>query len=197
MLDLLPNAYLHRMLVLNFPSFPELQTDRLILRSYVPSDAPALFAMRTNEEVMRYIDRERPKDIDAIELMITQMIAAYQQQKSLVWAIALKENPALMIGSIGYYRTDFGNYRAEIGYMLMPDFWRKGIIAECLQKTITFGFEEMGLHSISANINPDNEASRQILLKHGFVKEAYFKENYFFNGQFLDTEIYSLLEPKD
>lgn len=196
-LDLLPNAYLHAMLVLNFPSFPELQTDRLLLRSYALSDAPALFAMRNNEEVMRYIDREKPKDLSATELMIEQMIAGYHQQKNLVWAISLKANPALMIGSIGYYRTDFANYRAEIGYMLTPDFWRKGIIAECLQKTIAFGFEEMGLHSISANINPGNDASRQILLRHGFVKEAYFKENYFFNGQFLDTEIYSLLEPKD
>jgi ribosomal-protein-alanine N-acetyltransferase len=51
----------------------------------------------------------------------------------------------------------------------------------------------MNLHSIEANINPENIASRKLLEKTGFVREAYFKENYFFNGKFIDSEIYSLL----
>jgi ribosomal-protein-alanine N-acetyltransferase len=51
----------------------------------------------------------------------------------------------------------------------------------------------MKLHSVEANVNPGNIASASLLKKHGFVKEAYFKENYFFNGNFHDSEIYSLL----
>jgi len=46
---------------------------------------------------------------------------------------------------------------------------------------------------LEANINPANENSRRLLLSLGFVKEAYFKENYFYNGEYLDSEIYSLL----
>lgn len=88
---------------------------------------------------------------------------------------------------------DFPNYRAEIGYLIAPAHWRKGLVSEALTAVITFAFEEMRLHSIEANINPQNEASRRLLLKHGFVKEAYFKEDYYFNGKFLDSEIYSLI----
>jgi ribosomal-protein-alanine N-acetyltransferase len=51
----------------------------------------------------------------------------------------------------------------------------------------------MKLHSIQANIDPNNMASAAILKKFNFEREAYFKENFFFNGKFMDSEIYSLL----
>ena len=78
--------------------------------------------------------------------------------------------------------------------MLNPKFWKKGIMKEALLRVIDFGFDEMKLHSIEANINPDNEASAKILESTGFVKEAYFKEDFFFEGTFRDTIIYSRLQ---
>lgn len=182
------------MLALNFKEFPVLTTDRLVLREHSLLDASSLFKIRTNEKIMQFIDRERPKTLQDIEAFITSFNEGCKQGQHIAWVISLKENPDQMIGSIGYWRTNFTNYRAEIGYMLHPDYWRKGIVSEALKATIDFGFEEMKLHSIQANINPGNDASRQILLKHGFVKEAYFKEDYYFNGKFLDSEIYSLLK---
>lgn len=181
------------MLKLNYSSFPVLETERLVLREHHTDDVDKLFAMRTNEEVMRYIDRPRPNTPEDVKLFINTFNDGFLQQKNLAWVIALKDEPHEMIGSIGYWRLDLANHRAEIGYMLHPAFWRKGMISEALEKTISFGFEEMKLHSISANINTGNDASRQLLLKHGFVKEAHFKEDYYFNGSFLDTEIYGLL----
>lgn len=181
------------MATLNFPSFPTLQTERLILRAHTNADAKALFALRSDEKVMHYINRENPKNLEETEARIKLMQDGFDNKTSIAWAIAFKENPSNMIGEIGYYRTDLANYRAEIGYMLHLDFWRKGLISEAIKKVINFGFQEMKLHSISANINPANDASRQILLKHGFEKEAYFKEDYYFRGKFLDSEIYGLI----
>lgn len=181
------------MLTLNFPSFPTLQTERLILRAHTNGDAKALFALRTHEDVKRYINKENPKNIKETEARIRQVHEGYNNKTSVAWVIALKNNPTEMIGEIGYYRTDLANHRAEIGYMLHPNFWRKGLVSEALSEVIALGFKEIKLHSISATINPSNDASRQILLKHGFEKEAYFKEDYYFKGEFLDTEIYGLL----
>jgi ribosomal-protein-alanine N-acetyltransferase len=157
------------MLTLNFKEFPTLTTERLVLREHASSDAETLYAMRTNEQVMQYIDRERPKSLHAIEIFITTFNEDFRKGKHLAWVICLKENPTQIIGTIGYWRTNLENYRAEMGYMLLPAYWRK-------------------------DINPGNDASRQILLKHGFIKEAYFREDYYFNGKFLDSEIYSLLK---
>jgi ribosomal-protein-alanine N-acetyltransferase len=51
----------------------------------------------------------------------------------------------------------------------------------------------MNLHSIEAVVNPKNMASIRVLEKLGFVREAYFKENYYVKDKFFDTAIYSLL----
>ena len=182
------------MLTPNFETFPVLATERLILRNHEQTDLQASFELRTNEDVMRYIDRPRPANIQDCENQFSFIKECFATNQMLVWVIALKENPEKMIGTIGYYRTIYANHRAEIGYMLHPSYWRMGIIDEALRHTIAFGFETLNLHSIEANINPGNDASRQMLLKHNFVKEAYFKENYYFNGKFLDSEIYSLLK---
>lgn len=183
------------MLNLNFSRFPVLETERLVLREHSLTDAETIFAMRTNETVMQYIDRERPKDLIEVKTFIETLSEGFENGDNLAWVIALKENPAQMIGSIGYWRTDYANHRAEIGYMLHPDYWRKGIVSEAMIHIINFGFNDINLHTIKANINVGNNASRQILLKHGFVKEAHFRQDYYFRGQFLDSEIYGLINP--
>lgn len=181
------------MLTLDFHSFPSLQTERLVLRAHTITDAQALFTLRTHADVKRYINKENPKNILETEARIRLVHEGFSNGSSIAWVIALKEKPNEMIGEMGYYRTDLANYRAEVGYMLHPNFWRKGLVSEALRVVISLGFNEIKLHSISATINPGNNASRQVLLKHGFEKEAYFKEDYYFQGEFLDTEIYGLL----
>ena len=64
---------------------------------------------------------------------------------------------------------------------------------EAFNKVLEFGFNSMNLHSIEANVNPENKASIKLLERNNFIREAYFRENYFFDGKFLDTAIYSLL----
>ncbi|MGF1926187.1 MAG: GNAT family N-acetyltransferase, partial [Bacteroidia bacterium] len=118
------------MITLNFKQFPVLNTDRLILREHSTADAPTLFQMRTNEDVMSFIHRERPKTVQDTEAFIKSFNEGFKQGQHIAWVIALKETPSKMIGSVGYWRADLANHRAEIGYMLHPDYWRKGIISE-------------------------------------------------------------------
>jgi ribosomal-protein-alanine N-acetyltransferase len=84
--------------------------------------------------------------------------------------------------------------RAEIGYSIHPDYWGQGIMTETFKILIEFGFSELKLHSIEANVNPKNVQSIKLLEKIGFKKEAHFRENFLYNGEFLDSLIYCLLE---
>lgn len=113
--------------------------------------------------------------------------------ESVAWGIVNQQAPATLMGNISLWRILKDHYRAEIGYMLLPKFWNKGFMKEALSMVVDFGFLTMGLHSIEARINPSNKASAALLLTSGFTKEAYFREDYFFNGQFGDTEVYSKL----
>jgi ribosomal-protein-alanine N-acetyltransferase len=66
---------------------------------------------------------------------------------------------------------------------------------EAIRELLDYGFTHLKLHSVEANINPANQASEALLKSVGFIKEAYFKENFYFNGQFIDSAIYSLVKP--
>ncbi|HRH64918.1 MAG TPA: GNAT family N-acetyltransferase [Bacteroidia bacterium] len=179
-------------LKLEFSPFPELKTERLVFRRITAEDAPEIFSLRSDERAMQFIDRPRAKTMeDALDL-IRIFDDGINNNESITWGMALIPDMKI-IGSIGFWRIVPAHYRAEIGYMLHPDYHEKGLMTEAVLKMIDFAFEKMGLHSIEANINPKNAASAKLLEKTGFVKEAYFRENYFYNGKFLDSMIYSLV----
>ncbi len=180
------------MLTPEFLPFPELETNRLLLRRIVRDDIPALFKMRSDKKVMQYIDRPLAESLDDAALLIAKIDDALLLNDGITWGINLKEDPEL-IGTIGYWRIDKPNHRAEIGYLLKTQMQGKGLMQEAISTVIKYGFEQIRLHSIEANVNPLNDASKKILEKNGFVQEAYFRENYYYNGKFLDSNIYSLL----
>ena len=121
------------------------------------------------------------------------ILDALEKNDGITWAICLKEEPQTVIGSIGFWRIIKENYRAEIGYMLDPALHGKGIMYEALKEVLLYGFHVMNLHSVEGHINPMNIASGKLMEKAHFVKEAHFKDYWFYNGHFGDTGIYSLL----
>jgi ribosomal-protein-alanine N-acetyltransferase len=181
------------MLELNFSPFPEINTERLLLRRIRDADATEILFLRSDETVMKYIDREKPKSQEEALAFIQKVNANIDKNESIMWAIALQHKPDTLIGNIGFWRIINQHYRSEIGYMLHPGFWGKGIMKEALLAAVDFAFKQMKLHSIEAHINPGNTASATLLEKTGFIREAYFKEDFFFRGEFIDTAIYSLL----
>jgi ribosomal-protein-alanine N-acetyltransferase len=183
------------MLNVNLHPFPVINTPRLTMRALSLADAEAAFAMRSDPEVMKYIDRPPAKSIDEAISWINLIYDLYQKNEGVLWALSLHGNHN-MIGSIGIWQIDKVNHRAEIGYMLSTQHQGKGYLQEALIEAIKYAFEGIGLHSIEANLNPANQASIKLLERTGFVREAYFKQNYYYNGKFLDSAIYSLITTK-
>jgi [ribosomal protein S5]-alanine N-acetyltransferase len=179
----------------DFSYFPEIETERLFLRRINKDDAADLFEIRSNVIAMQYIDRPIAQTQDDALALIKVIDDLYEKHDGVNWVISFK-NDRKLIGNFGFWRWDKPNFRCEIGYILHPKFHRMGIMNEVMKPLIEFGFNELQLHSIEANVNPENEASKKLLLKNGFVQEAYFKENYYSNGKFLDSMIFSLVNTK-
>jgi ribosomal-protein-alanine N-acetyltransferase len=181
------------MLDITFLPFPNLETKRLILKQINTNDADAILSLRSNDEVMKYIPRPYLKTKeDALEL-IAMFDDKIENGIGINWGIYFLDEPQKLLGIIGYYRMKPEHYRAEVGYMLFPEYNGKGIVSEALGRVIEYGFKEMKLHSIEAILDPENIGSERVLLKNGFVKEAHLIENEFYEGRFLDSMIYSLL----
>ncbi len=181
------------MLKLNVTPFPEIQTERLILRKLKSTDASQLLFLRSDEKVMQFIGREKTKSLDEAAAFIEKINKSVDNNESVFWAVALKSTPDTMIGTICYWNILNDHYRAEVGYMLHPHYWSQGLMKETLIAIIKYGFEELKLHSIEARINPDNIVSGLVLEKTGFKREAYYKEDFCFRGKFFDTAVYSLV----
>lgn len=181
------------MLEINFEPFPILETTQIILRRVTNGDVNEVFELRSNPEIMKYIPRPLVKTNEEALDHIALIDSKIENNEGINWAITLKGNPKL-IGIIGHYRIKPEHFRAEIGYVLLPEYHGKGIITEAIKCAVYYGFNVMGLHSIEAIIDPRNSASEKVLQKNGFKKEAHLLENEFYDGVFLDTVIYSLLK---
>lgn len=179
----------------SFLPFPNLESERLVLRQITPDDVNEIFALRSNPETMKYIPRPLVTTIDQAMEHIKMIQDKIVSSEGINWAITEKGNPK-MIGIIGHYRIRWDHFRSEIGYMQLPEYHGKGIITEAIQLMVRFGFDDMKMHSLEAIIDPANLASAKVLEKNSFVKEAHIKENEFYEGKFLDTVIYSLLKPQ-
>lgn len=180
------------MLSIDFSPYPELKTTRLQLRCINSSDVKEIFELRTNKEVLKFLDRDPMANEKEAYAFIDIVLDTLKRNDGILWVITHKDSDKL-IGTIGYWRIMKDHHRAEIGYQLSPAEWGKGIMKEALLKVIEYGFREMKLHSIEANIHPGNLASAALLKACGFVQEGYFRESYHHNGKFSDAAIYSLL----
>jgi ribosomal-protein-alanine N-acetyltransferase len=181
------------MLTVNLNPFPILETEHLILKRFEKTDAVAMFQLRSNAALMKYICRPLQTSINEAEELINKINELIIKNTGINWAIYLKTEQKI-IGSVSFHKIDKENYRGEIGYFLLPNYWQKGIISEAISTVLNFGFNTLQFHSVEAQIDPDNIASERVLNKFKFTKEAYFKENFYFNEQFLDTAVYSLLK---
>jgi len=182
------------MLQINFTPFPIIETARLTLRRLDEGDADEIFFHRSNEQMMRYLDKQPFKTVDEAKAWIAMVLKNDEQNEGINWGIALK-GESRIIGTICLFHFAQEHERGELGYMLHFDYQGKGLMREAVTAVLDYGFRMLKLHSIEANVNPENIASIKTLEHHNFVREAYFRENYVFNGRYLDTAVYSLLSP--
>lgn len=183
------------MLQLNFLHFPDITTNRLLLKQPTIADAANVYQMRSDKEVMKYLDRPLAASVDDAVALITSITDLFKKNEAVTWGIYLLEEPQTLVGTIGFWQIQKEHYRAEIGYMLTPAAQGKGLMQEAISAVLHYGFTHLNLHSVEANVNPANEASIRLLERNGFVREAYFRENYYYNGTFVDSAVYSLLTP--
>lgn len=181
------------MLDIHFESFPTLTTRRLILREIFASDAEILFDLRSHPDVIKYLDRDGDKDVYEVDALIQQLNQSLVEGDGVHWGISFRDGNDEIVGVLSFWRIDKKNHRGELGYMLHPNFWRQGIMHEAIHAVLDYGFRRMRLHSVEANTSAGNGASQALLLKCGFVQEAHFRENWYYDGVFSDSLIFCKL----
>jgi [ribosomal protein S5]-alanine N-acetyltransferase len=182
-----------RMLHLNFSPFPILESERLRFRKLTNTDAPEIIELRGNPETMQFIPRPLVTDTESALAHIKMINDKIDENSDINWAVTEKGSEKC-IGIMGFYRTQPEHFRTELGYMITKEHWGKGYVTEAVKIILDYAFNTLNFHSIEAVIDSRHKASERVLQKVGFQKEAHFKENFFYNNEFTDTVIYSLLK---
>src|SRR5687768_5785705 len=177
---------------LSFFPFPDLYTERLVLRQLRLTDDNEIMVLRSDEKILQFLTLSKCNSLAEAKEFIEKINNYIKNNESIYWGITEK-NSETIIGTICLWNISKENFRAEIGYVLHPDFHGRGFMSEAMDVVLYYGFNKMKLHSLEAHVHPDNNSSINLLQKKGFVKEALFKENVFFSGKFSDTAVYSIL----
>ncbi len=149
-----------------------LETDRLILRPLDEKDVDAIFAMRSDPEVMRFIREPQNRDESAnwVELVSSRW------EKEQIGFCAILEKPSQkFVGWCGIWKLKETG-ELEIGYAVAKEFWGKGFATEAALKFLDYAFEKLEPEKIVAVTRPENAASRRVMEKLGmnFIKTDTF-----------------------
>lgn len=179
-----------------FAAFPELTTERLRLRAVEPGDAAVFFQLLADPSVVRYLGRAPMRRLEDAEHRVGVYRQTFAEQTGIVWTMVARATGDV-VGNILLWKLDRDHFRAELGYILAPALWGRGLVTEAATVVLDHAFGPLGLHSVAAQLDPDNAASRRVLEKLGFVQEAHYREDFFHpvEQRFTDTAVYSLLAP--
>lgn len=159
---------------INLSPFPQLTTNRLILRKLQPNDSNDLLIIRSNEQVNKYLDRPGAVTIQDISAFINKIHGIIEAGEGVYWVLSLKDSTKV-IGTICYWNFNPEKDMADIGYELLPDYQAKGLMQEAVAAVIAYGFNVMELKVISAVTHPDNESSANLLKRNNFKLDTGYQ----------------------
>lgn len=114
-----------------------------------------------------------------------------ENRSRYVFSVFEQENRTM----IGAGEINFRDFRVgEIGYIIHPDYWGKGIATEVAKLLLQFGFEKLNLHRIYATCDPRNVGSSKVLQKIGMIQEGRMREDLLLKTGWRDSLLYSILE---
>lgn len=169
-----------------------LRTERLVLRPTRPGDAQALFDIFSDPRVTRYLSRPAWTSIDQAHTRIGQDADAMADGTLLRLGMA-RQSDGTLVGDCLLFNLVPTCRRAEIGYALGHAAWGQGLMHEALVALVDFGFAQMNLNRIEADIDPRNAASAKTLERLHFVREGLLRERWIVQGEISDTALYGLI----
>ena len=176
-------------------SLPSLNTKRMRLRELTEADVDALFRIFSHPQVVRYWGAPALADRDAAAALLAEIQENFRKRTSMKWGVAELETDQI-IGTVTLFNLNLDNKRAEIGYGLDYNYWRKGYVTEALDALLSYAFDVLQLHRLEADVDPRNVGSIRTLEKMGFQREGLMRERWQVNGEIQDALFYGLLRPE-
>jgi [ribosomal protein S5]-alanine N-acetyltransferase len=171
---------------------PVLSAGAVTLRELELSDAPALLAMLTTEEVARFISPP-PTTVEGFERFIVWTNAERQAGRYACFGVV----PAGMDSAIGIFQVrqlEPGFATAEWGFAIGSPFWATGLFQASAELILEFSFDTLKVHRLEARAAVRNGRGNGALRKMGATHEGVLRRSFLRNGEYLDQNLWSVLD---
>jgi [ribosomal protein S5]-alanine N-acetyltransferase len=171
--------------------FPELQTNRFLLKQVKDNDQAFLFEGLGDPVAMPY-NGVYFESYEATRAQIDYYNRYFKEGSGIPWKIVDKatgEN----IGVVSVYKFMPEHRKAELGYWLLPRFWGQGIAVEVIKTVIDYWQQNKGLHRLEAYVEEENVGSIRVMEKLHFTHEGTLRDCEIKFGKFISLRIYSCL----
>lgn len=171
-----------------------LETDRLIIRDYLPADFSAVHPLVSEPDIYRYQSWGPNTEEDTKNFIKASVDSQSHSPRLNFDLLILDKSTSEVIGSIGVRIQDFEARIADMGYWIKKSEWGKSYATEACKRMIKFGFEELSAHRIWAWAAAENSASTRVLEKAGLSKEGVLRDDILVRGEYFSKCMYSILE---
>jgi ribosomal-protein-alanine N-acetyltransferase len=172
--------------------FPELDTPHYSLKKITAADQPFIFEGLSHPQVIPFYG-VRYYNLKATKAQMEFYESIWKEKTGCWWKIVSRES-GKPVGACGMNFYQPVHEKAEIGYWLLPKYWKKGIMPEVLPVMLKHLFETWKLYRIEAVIEQGNTASCKLSEKLGFTLEGKLRDAEIKNGKRVNLLLYSLLK---
>lgn len=177
--------------MINFTPFPNIETERLILRRMNYNDINDLFEMRKDPRMIEHVDGKVEQNLDETKIYINKMNRGVDDNRWIIWAIEYKQFNKV-IGTISIWKINEEKNSGELGYGIIPDYQGQGLMKESLLSVIEYGFNTVKLKELNAYTEEKNLRSIKLLESCNFREVNKVEEKGYFNNRTYNMVIYRL-----
>ena len=176
-----------------FKHIPKLHSKSLLLRAMSASDYTDMYDYAKNSELTRYLLWSPHPSAEYTKKYLKFLEKRYRMGDFFDWAIVEKAS-GRMIGSCGFTSIDIEHRKGEIGYVINPDFQRRGYAVEAADAILDFGFYDLDLNRIECRIMKENEPSFKVAKKLGMTFEGFLRDAMYVKGEYRTIGVCSILK---
>ena len=174
--------------------FPELKTDRLILRKITQKDKQKIFEGLSDDRVIEYYSVSY-HNLDDVNIQMDWFDDLLKNETGIWWGVTFMGRNEL-IGACGFNNWIKEHKKVEIGAWLLPEYWGKGIMGEAINRITDYAFNKLKIHRIEGIVESNNLKCKSLLEKLNFEHEGTLLDSEIKNGNYISLDYYSIINKK-
>jgi RimJ/RimL family protein N-acetyltransferase len=172
-----------------------IRTERVLMRLMTEADIDAVHSYQSRDDVCRYLLFE-PRDRDTVAEKVREHSTRARLEKDGDYLQLAVErlHDGRVLGDMYFTVKSAESQTLELGWTFHPDAHGQGYASECATALLRLSFEQLGAHRVIAELDPRNDGSTRLCERLGMTKEAHFREDLWFKGEWADTGVYAILD---